>query len=629
VHLPHKTPHHTARHIGHALGFPVLLVALVSLSALSAGKDISNVPSWAKEAVWYQIFPERFRNGDPSNDPTPGDIAGGWPHEVTEGWQVSPWTSDWYQLQPWEEKGGKGFYYHVQQRRYGGDLQGVIDKLDYLQDLGINAVYFNPLFEAPSLHKYDATMYHHIDNNFGPDPEGDRRVWASENPADPSTWQWTSADSLFLKLLEQAHARGIRVIIDGVFNHVGITFWAFRDVVEQGLKSPYNDWFVIKQWDDPATAENEFDYAGWYGVRELPEIRENEQGLVEGPRNHVRAVVKRWMDPDRDGDPSDGIDGWRLDVAEMVGIPFWREFRSWVREINPEAYIVGEVWWEDWRNGKMFNAAPWLGGDAFDAVMNYRWAREVGHFFKDNTKKITATEFNSRLEQLRADYRSDVNYVLMNLMDSHDTDRLSSQIVNVDSDYDRGVNVRDNPSYDVRKPHEDEIRTQKLIVMFQMTCLGSPMVYYGGETGMWGADDPDERKPMLWSDMHYDDEVHHSMGKSRPADTNLYNADLHDFYRDMIHLRREHRVLSLGTFTSVLTDDARDLFAYARSMEGEVIIVIVNNSGAVQECVLPEAAGKNVRQWEVLYSMPGGEVHDDGRTVVLPGKSGIILKPKR
>ncbi|HYQ85689.1 MAG TPA: alpha-amylase family glycosyl hydrolase, partial [Bacteroidota bacterium] len=191
--------------------------------ARAAHPHSAQVPAWAKRAVWYQIFPERFRNGDPKNDPRVDDLAGSWPHETPARWSISPWTSDWYRLQPWESEDAKGFYYHAQLRRYGGDLQGVIDKLDYLSDLGVTALYFNPLFESPSLHKYDATMYHHIDNNFGPDPDGDRRLWAAENPADPKTWKWSAADSLFLRLLKEAHRRGMKVVLDGVFNHVGMT----------------------------------------------------------------------------------------------------------------------------------------------------------------------------------------------------------------------------------------------------------------------------------------------------------------------------------------------------------------------------------------------------------------------
>ncbi|MCB0749925.1 MAG: alpha-amylase, partial [Ignavibacteriae bacterium] len=260
--------------------------------------DIKRVPQWASEAVWYQIFPERFNNGDKNNEPKPIDLAGGWPYNIPEGWQNHPWTSDWYKLQPWENN-GHDFYWNAGVRRYGGDLQGVINKLDYLQNLGITDIYFNPVFESPSLHKYDASSYHHIDNNFGPDPEKDRQIWSQENPIDPTTWQWTTADKLFLELIKEAHNRNIRVIIDGVFNHVGNTFWAFKDLIEKQEKSQFKDWFSIKSFDDPNTPENEFDYEGWYGVKDLPEIKEDENGLVEGAANHVHDVVKRWMDPNQ------------------------------------------------------------------------------------------------------------------------------------------------------------------------------------------------------------------------------------------------------------------------------------------------------------------------------------------
>ena len=186
------------------------------------------VPEWAKKVVWYQIFPERFSNGDKTNDPAAIDMKGAWPYSIPSDWQIHPWTSDWYKLQSWEAETGHDFYWNAGVRRFGGDLQGVINKLDYIRDLGITAIYLNPIFESPSLHKYDASMFHHIDNNFGPNPELDREIWELEDPGDPSTWKWTSADSLFLELIEECHDRNIKIIIDGVFNHVGTTFWAFR-----------------------------------------------------------------------------------------------------------------------------------------------------------------------------------------------------------------------------------------------------------------------------------------------------------------------------------------------------------------------------------------------------------------
>jgi len=191
------------------------------------------VPDWAKDAIWYQIFPERFRNADPSNDPSKPDIAGAFPLAPDLPWEIHPWTSDWYERQDYEKEAPIPFHHLLQRRRYGGDLQGIIDKLDYLQKLGINAIYLNPVFDSPSSHKYDGMSFHHIDPNFGPDPAGDRKLIAEEDPGDPSTWVWTSADKLALELIKQCHARGIRVIFDGVFNHMGLRSWPFLDVIEK------------------------------------------------------------------------------------------------------------------------------------------------------------------------------------------------------------------------------------------------------------------------------------------------------------------------------------------------------------------------------------------------------------
>lgn len=601
--------------------------------ASASDSTLARVPAWAKQAVWYQIFPERFRNGDTANDPKVTDIEGSWPHDVPKAWNISNWTGDWYALQPWEKKSKtRGFYYYAQQRRYGGDLQGVLDKLDYLKELGITAIYLNPIFESPSLHKYDAAMYHHIDNNFGPDPEGDKRMWMSENPADATTWVWTSADRLFLKLIEEAHRRDIKVIIDGVFNHVGLKFWAFHDVQARGEGSPYAGWFTINKFDDPSTTETEFDYVGWAGVRELPELRENENGLVGGLREHVHDVVKRWMDPNGDGNPSDGIDGWRLDVAEKVAIPFWREFRTWVRSINSQAYIVGEVWWEDWPNGKMFNASPWLQGDVFDAVMNYRLSREAGLFFKAKQNKISASEFDKRISALRSDYRNDANSVLMNLFDSHDIDRLSSQVVNPDTRYDNNVGVADNRNYLVRKPNAAEIQTQKLMVLFQMTYLGAPGIYYGDEAGMWGADDPDCRKPMLWSDLTYKVEKSHPFGKKRPADKNQFNQNLFSYYQKLISIRRSNPSLIWGDVTTLAVNDGSDMYAFTRMYTGNRVAVIMNNSTKKQSFTISLPQELRQYRWVNVLGDEEAELNEKLKetllTVTLGPKSGAIFQLK-
>ncbi|MBD3289771.1 alpha-amylase [candidate division KSB1 bacterium] len=578
-------------------------------------------PEWAKKVVWYQIFPERFRNGDPDNDPQLQDMMGTWPFNDTSEFQIVPWTADWYKLQPWEKANKKGFYYNAQRRRFGGDLQGILNRLDYLQELGINAIYFNPLFESPSLHKYDATLHHHIDDNFGPDPEGDKKIMRSEIPDDPSTWKWTAADSLFLKLIDECHSRNIRVIIDGVFNHVGYNFFAFEDLRENQRDSKYAEWFTVKKWDNPETEKDEFEYESWANVKSMPEIREDEEnGFVDDAWDYFKAVILRWMDPNGDGNPEDGIDGWRLDVAEKVTEASWRKFRTFTRSVNPESYLVGEVWWEDWPD-KMFNAAPWLQGDMFDAVMNYRFAAAVTKFFINQEKKISASEFDAELATVREDYPQDVNYVLQNLMDSHDTDRLASMIMNPDRIYGHQNRVEANRDYDVTKPSAEHRKIQKLILLFQMTYIGAPMIFYGDEVGMWGASDPDERKPMLWADLTYEDETSHPFGKDREPDKNIVDQKLFDYYKKLIHIRRESKALQLGTYKTLTTEDERSLFIFKRNFENETVVTLINNSDSPQYVDIDLGAG----DWkDVLTGQPvstyNGEFSD-----TIPPKYGMVL----
>jgi len=564
----------------------LLLFTSLQCSFQSINK-IDLIPDWAKEAIWYQIFPERFANGDKSNDPKAFDMEGAWPYFTPHGWQIHPWTSDWYKLQPWEKNLNKNFYDIVNIRRYGGDLQGVIDKLDYLKELGINSIYLNPIFEAPSLHKYDAAMYHHIDNNFGPDPEGDRIIWSKENPSIPTTWQWSSADKLFQNLIKEVHKRGMKIIIDGVFNHTGTRFWAFKDVVKNQSESKFKNWYFINKLDDPSTPENEFDYSGWYGVKDLPEIKEDENGIVEGPKEHIKAIVKRWMDPNGDGDPSDGIDGWRLDVAEMVNHKFWVDFRKWVREINPNAYLVGEVWWEDWGNYKMFNASPWLKGDQFDAVMNYRFTRAIKDFVLADKIKNDAVAFADTIKSIMNNYR-DNYYVMMNLLGSHDTERLGSLAVNPDGQYDHQGNIRDNKNFNIRKPNETEKKKIMLAAALQFTLPGAPTIYYGDETGMWGGDDPDCRKPMVWSNFIYESESVHPYNESKPIDEVKIDQGLFEWYKKIISIRKSNKELSLGSIQFEFDNGKENILIYKRELDDKYIIIIANSSTVQEEISLKE-----------------------------------------
>ncbi len=554
-----------------------LFVLSLMLSPLGCDKTpnatVVTVPSWAKDAVWYQIFPERFRNGTPANDPTIADLE----FAGDRQWHISPWTSDWYALQPWESSHDSGFYRNVFDRRYGGDLQGVLESLDYLSDLGVTAIYFNPVFEAYSLHKYDASTYHHIDDNFGEDPSGDRSMIAAETN-DPGTWTWTSADKLFLRLIEAAHARGIRIIIDGVFNHSGTRFWAFEDVIRNQAESPYSDWYDIRSWDDPTTAGNEFDYKGWWDYKTLPEFAEGDSGFVPAVRDYFFDITRRWMDPNGDGDPSDGIDGWRLDVANEVSPVFWKEWRSLVKTINPDAYIVGEIW---------DDASHWLSGDQFDAVMNYRFARACVQFFIDTDgRSIDAAEFDDELEDIRHDYPPETNFILQNLFDSHDTDRLASMIRNPNRNYDDKNGPRSSATYDVRSPSSQDRSVQRLMALFQMTYVGAPMIYYGTESGMWGADDPDDRKPMVWPDMTYEPEaVSPSQKPYAVPDTVGFDASLFGWYRTVIHLRHDLPALRRGTYRSLLTRGK--LYVFERTYMADTVVVAINAGSQDATIALP------------------------------------------
>lgn len=527
-----------------------------------------NVPEWAQNVVWYQIFPERFRDGDPSNNPTPDRIwtPGTWELGAPEGWEISAWTSDWYQRPDWEQRIGPRFFDSVFSRRYGGDLQGVIDKLDYLQELGITGIYFNPIFDAVSLHKYDASTFHHIDRFFGPDPEGDLEIMLSENPADPTTWQWTSADLLFLELLEKAAERNIRIIIDGVWNHTGRDFWAFRDIIKQGKKSPFSAWYKIREFSDEYDIG--FDYDGWWGYKGLPEFTEVGDNLHPEVKQYIFDVTERWMAPN--GDVSKGIAGWRLDVAEEVGLGFWRDWHAHVKNINPDAFTVAEVWGD--------GARELIADDVFDAVMNYRWTYPTHAFFIHQT--ITASTLIARMDSLRAEFPPAVNLSLQNLMDSHDTERLASMIVNSDKAYKEGSrlnSIAHGMSYDVRKPKGEEWDVLKLIALFQFTYKGSPMVYYGTEAGMWGADDPDDRKPMVWPDLQYDEEVNHPFGLDRPRDPVVFKQDLYTWYSQLAEIRASSAAIQRGNLRFVYRNDEAKVFAFLRTAEdGQLALVVIN-----------------------------------------------------
>ena len=510
-------------------------------------------PDWAKDAVWYQVFPERFRNGETSNDPP----------------ESHRWQADWWATLPGEAEGEENFYRgqgNVWRRRFGGDIQGVREALPYLRKLGVNTLYLNPLFEARSMHKYDASDFRHIDDNFT--LKYDPAILAGETD-DPATWVWTPGDKLFLEFIEEAHHQGFKVVIDGVFNHVGEWHYAFRDVLEHGQDSRYADWFEITDWGtggEPGKPGG-IQWRGWdHDNGQLPLLKKDPvHGLADGPRQHIFDITRRWMAPN--GDPSKGIDGWRLDVAPDIPHPFWVEWRKHVKSINPDAIITGEVW--TW-------AQPWLEGDQFDAVMNYQFAIPAQDFFADMKTRISPAEFSALLNQLVYAYPLQAALVMQNMLDSHDTDRLASMFVNADRGYDTANRMQDTgPDYSLDKPNPQQRQRMKQELVCQMTFVGAPMIYYGTEAGMWGPDDPSNRMPMIWRDlMPYDDP------------SLAFDEDLFDWYQRLIALRRGLPALRRGFFRTLIADDETGVLAFARDLDNDHVYIVINRSSEPRQVKL-------------------------------------------
>ncbi|NMO95921.1 alpha-glycosidase [Paenibacillus lemnae] len=353
--------------------------------------DVFKVPDWAKEAVFYQIMPERYCNGDTSNDP-----------EGTEPW------------------GGQPKYDNF----FGGDLQGVMNHLDDLTELGINAIYFTPLFLSPSNHKYDIVDYKQVDPHFG-------------------------TNELFKQLVDQCHERGIRVMLDAVFNHCSDQFPPFQDVVKHGADSKYKDWFHVNEFP---VAVNDgiptYDTFGFFA--NMPKFNTANPEV----KKYLLEVAEYWIKEIH-------VDGWRLDVANEIDHDFWRDFRKVVKGANPEAYIVGEVW---------SDSLIWLMGDEFDSVMNYPFADKVLAFFNG---AMDGRTFADNMASLIMRYPQQTNEVVFNMLCSHDTQRLLNRVGN-------------------------DIRRMKLPVVFLFTYIGTPCIFYGDEIGLTGGDDPDCRKCMEW-----------------------------------------------------------------------------------------------------------------------------------
>ncbi len=498
---------------------------LLEISAVTT--PLFSMPDWVVDGVFYQIFPERFRNGNRQNDPDfsesyyrgktslpeGGKTNGEYYHLVrdwsdAEGLTRSPYRTD-----------GRPDYFSF----YGGDLEGVTEKLSYLKDLGVTIIYFNPVHRAKSSHKYDACHYREVDPHFG-------------------------GNAAFRRLTEKAHEAGIRVIVDGVFNHTGDCHYAFRDCLEKGQDSPYWKWYEWRKWPLPdplpegAKATDYYDC--WWGHGTLPNLNFDlsRPGPREEEANRISEAEPNWpvieevMETVRFWLVEMDADGFRLDVAGEVPDWFWRLFREEVRNTKPDAYVIAELWG---------NAAADLSPLRFDATMNYKYFREPALAFFGRGQ-IDAPTFDMQLVGGRYGYPVPSVLGAMNLLGSHDTERF------------------------LTLAGGDE-RRLLLAMLFGATYVGVPHIYYGDEIGMQGGPDPDCRRPFPWGTL------------DEPAKSALRSQ-----VREYLAARRAHPALRRGEFHTLLAEE--QIFAFARWTEEDRLVVLLNAGYLPAEITLERGA---------------------------------------
>ncbi|MHB0954857.1 MAG: glycoside hydrolase family 13 protein [Pirellulaceae bacterium] len=488
-------------------------------------------PAWVEDAVFYQIFPDRFARSDRVLKPT----------------NLLSWGS------PPTEQG-----YH------GGDLEGIRERLDYLVELGINAIYLTPIFQSACNHRYHTHDYYQVDPLLG-------------------------GNSALRNLIEAAHARGIRIMLDGVFNHASRGFFQFHDILENGPHSAWLDWFFIEGW--PLTAYDgarPANYMGWVNNRALPKFNTANPAV----REFLMQVGEFWI---REFD----IDGWRLDVpTEIKTAGFWEEFRSRTRAIKSDLYLVGEIWHE---------AADWLRGDRFDATMNYVFSAAVIAFAGGDRVSqalvsnrsyepypgIDARTFAERIAKLHATYDWDTTLVQLNLLASHDAPRVI--------DIARGDKA-----------------TLRLATLLQMTFPGAPCVYYGDEIGLRGTKrydrphrDLDARWPFPWQDeARWDREMLH-------------------YFRTVIALRRTHSALRNGEFLPLHAEGTQ--YAFLRHNASQTLLVAFNMAEHADELLVhvrPHLADN--QRLVARFGPPLVPSVADGRVrLVVPPRTGLVLEASK
>ncbi len=516
-----------------------------------------STPDWAKGAVMYQIFTDRFCNGDPSNDVLDGEYS-------YIGRNVRQ-VKDWYQRPESMDVGNF----------YGGDLEGVRQKLDYLQELGVEAIYFNPLFVSPSNHKYDTQDYDHIDPHYGKLVVDEGELLGPDQTDNEAATRYIcrvtrkenleASDALFCTLVQEAHERGIRVILDGVFNHCGsFNKWLDREKIysaqdgyEKGAyrsaSSPYREYFQFDDTDDSRWPDNG-SYSGWWGHDTLPKL--NYEGS-EKLCSYILSVARKWVSPPFNAD------GWRLDVAADLGHSpefnhkFWKAFRHEVKAANPDAVIIAEHYGD---------ASSWLGGDQWDTVMNYDAFMEPMTWFFTGMEKHSddfnpdllgdAWQFRCSMERNMCAFMQPSLLCSMNQLSNHDHSRFLTRTNHTTgriSDFDF-----DAASEDV------DPAVMREAVLFQMTWPGAPTLYYGDEAGMTGFTDPDSRRPYPW-------------GKE--------DRRMLHFHKDAIAFHKENKVLKFGSVRFLKGD--KDFISYARFDQKEQIVCAFNNSDHDMEVTIP------------------------------------------
>jgi glycosidase len=522
---------------------------------------------WYLGKVWYKVLLERFRNGFTANDPVKGPFV----DKEVKDWQTHPWASDFYKLQVWEEDRDEDFAEIASERRYGGDLIGVYERVLYLKRLGVDVLVLSPVFESPSVKKYDASTFHHVDNNFGDGRKEDMEAIKSEKD-DPEKWTMTKGDDLFVEFLKEVHNRKVKmkVVVEASFHFCSDQFWAFRDVMENQHDSKYKDWFMTKNWDEWSTPDTvEFDYEYWQEDRHVPIFRQDENGPIEPIREYIFAITRRWMDPDGDGDPSDGIDGWYIKDVEFIPQKFWQDWLALVKKINPLAVTAAEC---------HSSASECSEADLFDMKVQYRLADLMSDFFVHRKIREGLKSLSDTLQAL-AEVQG--TQTILNPLTSDTEYRLSSILHNVSQ---RDSAAGNGHSFDPRKPSMEVFAIQNLMTVLQLTFPGAPLVIYGEESGMWGGWQPEHLKPMLWPEFIYEEETYATIRPDlKDVIPNRFNRMIFRTYAMINDLRKEYIALQKGDYMPVLTDDDKKIFAYSRKYEKNEVVVFLNLSNEEQK----------------------------------------------